>query len=74
MPDEEGKEQLFIVRVVSQDQTGRRSVSSKLHNDARPSTEILKTKGLIHTINSFFEKGIAKVFVDVLGEIHPAND
>ena len=74
MPDENGKEQLYIVRVLSQDRNGAKSVSSKLHNDARPSTEILKTKGLIHNANTLMEKVIQKVFVDVLGEIHPAND
>ena len=74
MPDENGKEQLYIVRVLSQDRNGAKSVSSKLHTDARPSTEILKTKGLIHNANTLMEKVIQKVFVDVLGEIHPAND
>lgn len=74
MPDENGFEQLYVVRVISQDQKGAKSVSSKLHNDARPSTEILKTKGLIHNANTLREKGIKKVHVDVFGDIHPAND
>jgi|GEM_PF-2521878 len=74
MKDQNGVEQLYVVRVITQDQKGAKSVASKLHNDARPSTEILKTKGLIHNANTFMEKGIRKVTVDVLGNIHPAND
>ena len=74
MKDQNGVEQLYVVRVLSQDQKGAKSVSSKLHTDARPSQEILKTKGLIHNANTLMEKGIRKVTVDVLGNIHPASD
>jgi hypothetical protein len=65
---------LYVVRVISQDQKGAKSISSKLHTDARPSKEILATKGLIHSVNTLKDKGIHKVFVDALGKIHPAND
>jgi CRISPR-associated endonuclease Csn1 len=74
MKDQNGVEQLYVVRVISQDKKGVKSVSSKLHTDARPSAEILKSKGLIHNVNTLMEKGIRKVVVDVLGNIHQAND
>jgi CRISPR-associated endonuclease Csn1 len=74
MKDSKGIEQLYVVRVISQDQKGAKSISSKLHTDARPSKEILATKGLIHNVNTLKDKGIHKVFVDALGKIHPAND
>jgi hypothetical protein len=74
MKDSQGIDRLYVVRVISQDQKGVKSISSKLHTDARPSKEILATKGLIHNVNTLKDKGIRKVSVDVWGNIHPAND
>ena len=74
MKDQDGEEKLYVVRVITQDQKNAKSVSSKLHTDARPSKEILKTKGLIHNANTLLEKGIRKVKVDIFGNIHPATD
>ncbi|MGL4593106.1 MAG: type II CRISPR RNA-guided endonuclease Cas9, partial [Thermoguttaceae bacterium] len=65
---------LFVVRVLSQDNKGVKSISSKFHTDARTSKEILATKGLIHNVNTIKDKGMKKVSVDLLGDIHPAND
>ena len=64
----------YVVRVISENQKGEKSVSSKLHTDARLSKDILKTKGLIHGTNTLQEKGFAKLYVDVLGDVSFSND
>lgn len=74
MKDSSGNDQLFIVRGISQDQKGAKQLSTKKHCDARPTKEILATKGLIHNINTLMEKGIKKVYIDPLGNISFAND
>jgi hypothetical protein len=65
---------LYVVRTMSENQKGAKSLSSKLHTDARLSTEILATKGLIHDTKTLKDKGVAKVYIDVLGQVYPAND
>ncbi|MBQ9874570.1 MAG: type II CRISPR RNA-guided endonuclease Cas9 [Thermoguttaceae bacterium] len=65
---------IYVVRAISQLQTGVISLSSKLHTDARLAKEILATKGLIHNANTLKDKGIRKIYIDVLGDVYPCND
>lgn len=65
---------LYVVRVITARQSGVKSLETKLHTDARLTKEIKATKGLAHEANTLKNKGVAKVYIDVLGQVYPAND
>lgn len=66
--DDSGKWTLWRVHGL----TGKQ-IKINRHQDARPSAEVQKESGTRPTIGALFGR-IRKVFVDILGEIHPAND
>ncbi len=70
MNEDNGDMKVYVIRKMSKD-TGQ--IFYKLHNDARLAADI-GTEGLSSTPGGFQKKGFAKLYIDVLGNIHPAND
>jgi CRISPR-associated endonuclease Csn1 len=71
MENEKNKTILCRITTISGD-----SFEGRLHYDARPITEMKKIQGarIRGSINGLLKRKARKVFVDVLGKIHPAND
>jgi hypothetical protein len=70
---ENDKNETILCRITS---VSEDSFEGRLHYDARPITEMRKIQGarIRGTINGLLKRKARKVFVDVLGKIHPAND
>ena len=66
--DPENQEvRLYVISTIK----SNKQIFYQLHSDAVPAAS---KKGLSVTPETFVKKGVRKVYVDVLGEIHPAND
>ncbi|MBP5622285.1 MAG: hypothetical protein J6X44_09745, partial [Thermoguttaceae bacterium] len=70
MNDGSDQMKIYVIRKMAKE-SGQ--LFYKLHNDARLAGEI-GTEGLSSTPGGFQKKGFVKLYIDVLGNVFPAND
>ena len=58
-------DQIYVVRTITEYQQGTKVIGLSLHNDARPVTEAIK--GHRPSSGTLKDKGLKKVYIDVLG-------
>ena len=75
MDDQRGERTVFVLRSMSEFETGTVQFSFVKHTDARLKKDVRASHDLVRIVPNVLRKRKArKVVIDLLGEVHPAND